>query len=116
MIIHAVSPQTSRLAIGCEQGAIMIYDLNSHERVGTIKSQKPDVLSLIYVTPERLLIGQVDGFIDIVKFVGNQAHVTHSLQISEAGDINQLALTSREKEVMIGCAKGLLLCQISKQE
>lgn len=42
--------------------------------------------------------------------------MTHSLQINEAGDINQLALTSRDREVMIGCAKGLLLCQISKQE
>lgn len=94
----------------------MIFDLNTHERIGTIRSQKPDILSLIFVTPDRLLVGQVDGFIDIVKFVGNQAHVTHSLQISEAGDINQLCLTSKDKEVMIGCAKGLLLCVISKNE
>jgi len=57
----------------------MMFDLNSHERVGTIKSQKPDILSLIYVTPDRLLIGQVDGYMDIIKFVGNQAQVTHSL-------------------------------------
>jgi hypothetical protein len=49
----------------------MIFDLNTHERIGTIRSQKPDILSLIFVTPDRLLVGQVDGFIDIVKFVGN---------------------------------------------
>lgn len=94
----------------------MIFDLQTHERVGTIKSQKPDVLSLLYVTPDRLVIGQIDGYIDIVKFSGNQAHVTHSLQISEAGDINQLCVTAKEREVMIGCAKGLLLCAINKGE
>lgn len=94
----------------------MIYDLDTHERVGTIKSQKPDVLSLLFVTPERLIVGQVDGYIDLVKFVGNQAHITHSLQISEAGDINQLVATSIDRQLMIGCAKGLLLCQISQSE
>ena len=49
----------------------MIFDLNSHERVGTIKAQQADVLSLLYLTPDRLVMGQVDGYIDIVKFVGN---------------------------------------------
>jgi hypothetical protein len=38
MVVHAVSPRAQRLAIGCEEGAVMIFDLNSHERVGTIKA------------------------------------------------------------------------------
>jgi len=110
MITHAISPKLKRLALGCEHGNIMIYDLETHERVGTLKAQKPDVLSLLFVTPERLIVGQVEGYIDIIKFVGNRAHITHSLQISEAGDINQLVDTGKERELMIGCAKGLLLC------
>ena len=42
--------------------------------------------------------------------------MTHSLQINEAGDINQLCVTGKERELMIGCAKGLILCQVTKQE
>ena len=71
---------------------------------------------MLYVTPDRLVIGQAGGYLDVIRFNGNKATLTHSLCINEAGDINELAHASQPLELMIGCQKGLLLCKISKND
>lgn len=40
--------------------------------------------------PDVLIVGQVLGYVDVLSFADNKAIVTHSLQIKEAGDINQI--------------------------
>lgn len=46
---------------------------------------------MIYARKDVLVVGQVLGYIDVITFSSNKATVTHSLQIKEAGDINQMA-------------------------
>ena len=112
----AYTAKGKRLAVGCDEGLINIYDLDAHDRVGQVKAQQSDITSLLYVTHDRLVVGQVEGYIDVIKFTGTKAIITHSLQINEAGDINHLSLASKPLELMIACQKGLLLCNITKNE
>ena len=112
----AYTSKGKRLAVGCDEGLINIYDLDAHDRVGQIKAQKSDITALLYVTHDRLVVGQIEGYIDVIKFTGTKAIITHSLQINEAGDINHLSLASKPLELMIACQKGLLLCNITKNE
>ena len=112
----AYQPETQRLAIGCDEGHVYVYDMVTHKKVSETKCQQSDITSMLYVTNDRLIIGQAGGYIDVIKFTGNNAQLTHSLCINEAGDINELSHASQPLELMIGCQKGLLLCRISKDE
>ena len=58
---------------------------------------------MLYVTTDRLVVGQASGYIDVIKFNGNNAQLTHSLCINEAGDINELSHASSHADLMIGC-------------
>ena len=68
---------------------------------------------MIYVSDEYLIVGQAKGFIDVIKCKGGKATITHQLQINEAGDINELTLSAKPLEIVIGCQKGLLRCRVS---
>ena len=62
-----------------------------------------------------MIVGQVLGFIDVLLFAEQKATVTHSLQIKEAGDINNMSQGTGTGVVMIACQKGILLCNISSE-
>ena len=62
-----------------------------------------------------LVVGQVEGYIDVVKFIGTDPHVTHSVQIEEAGDINNMAFANKQGEFIMACQRGLLECCITEE-
>ena len=53
----AYTAKGKRLAVGCDEGLINIYDLDAHDRVGQVKAQQSDITSLLYVTHDRLVVG-----------------------------------------------------------
>ena len=53
----AYTAKGKRLAVGCDEGLINIYDLDAHDRVGQVKAQQSDITALLYVTHDRLVVG-----------------------------------------------------------
>ena len=87
--------------------------METYKKVTDFKCQQADITSMLYASDEYLVVGQAGGFIDVIRIGGKQATVTHSLQINEAGDINELALTAQLNELVVGCQKGLLRCRVT---
>ena len=83
-----------RIACAFDSGEIVIYDYLSFEKVCSFSVQQNEVTSMLFVTHDKLLVGQVQGFIDVVVFEDETATIAHSLQIKEAGDINSLTLSA----------------------
>lgn len=68
--------------------------MESYKKVTELKCQQSEITSMLYVSDEYLVVGQAGGFIDVIRINGREATITHSLQINEAGDVNELALTA----------------------
>ena len=111
----AFSMKTRRMALACDGGLALIYEMDNYEKVGQISAQRPDITSLFYVKDDVLVVGQVGGYMDVVQFTDTHATVTHSLQIKEAGDINSMQPAPGDGCFMIACQKGLILSQITPQ-
>ena len=48
----AFSPKAKRLSVACEGGQIMIFDLESYEKVGQVTAQKEEITALLYSRPD----------------------------------------------------------------
>ncbi len=53
----AFSMKTRRMALACDGGLALIYELDNYEKVGQISAQKPDITSLFYVKDDVLVVG-----------------------------------------------------------
>ena len=60
-------------------GVVKIFDNSNFAQIGEITVQQNDITVLVYVRTDILVVGQVQGCIDVVLFVGNNARVTHSV-------------------------------------
>jgi len=84
------SMRVKRMALACDGGMALIYELDSYEKIGQVTAQKPDITSLMYAKDDVLVVGQVGGFMDVIAFSDVRATVSHSLHIQTAGDINSM--------------------------
>ena len=77
--------------------------MTTYRKVSEVRCQQSDVTAMLYLTSDRLIIGQAGGYVDVCKFNGDKPLLTHSLCINEAGDINEIMPCATPLELMIGC-------------
>ena len=53
----AYEPQTKRLAIGCDDGQVYVYDMDDYKKVSDVRCQQSDITSMLYLTTDRLVVG-----------------------------------------------------------
>ena len=53
----AYHPQTKRLAIGCDEGQVYVFDMETYKKVTDVKCQQADITSMIYISDEYLIVG-----------------------------------------------------------
>ena len=111
----AYSSRSKRMSLACDGGLVTIYDVNDYEKLGQVSVQRPDITALLYVRDDVLIVGQVQGHIDVITFTDAQATVTHSLCIKQAGDINSMCQGPGLGQFMIACQKGLLFGLITER-
>lgn len=111
----AFSPKAKRMSVACDGGQIMIFDLESYEKVGQVTAQKEEITALLYSRPDQLVIGQDFGYLDVLSFGSAKVTVTHSLCIKAAGDINDMVVGKEAGEFLVACEKGLLLGYVNTE-
>ena len=75
----AFSMKSNQLALACDGGMILLYEIGSFDSMGQIAVQREDVTALTYVRDEIILSGQVLGFFDVATIKDRKNFVTHSL-------------------------------------
>ena len=62
----ATTPDLELLAIGCDGGHLYIFNMQSLDLEGMIETQKNDIVSMIFVNNSQLVVGQGNGFLDVL--------------------------------------------------
>lgn len=79
------------------------YSMNDFTEVGQIRVQTTDIISMGFIKGNVLVVGQTDGFVDVVRCLEHDHYsVSHALQIEGAGDMNCLSLTKKDGEFLLG--------------
>lgn len=107
------SYRADQLALATDHSTLLVYELSNFNSLGQVIVESEDISSLIYSRERFILVGQAEGYVDVVDIHNNQNAIVGKLHINEAGDINFMTSGIKAGEVLLACQQGLLQCHVS---
>lgn len=117
LITSAYNSDTQFLAVGLDNQKVCVFDQNSGEvfTLISIVEVQDDITALFWHNQHSLVVGQIEGYCDMIDCTAVKCEVFYSANIPLLGDVYSIDHTPTQNLVVVGCINGVFFVELSEE-